>query len=414
MKNLNAKLSLALIALVGIGVFALPSTVALWAGQHSFYNIDAQGNQVPCQKCHGDVKAELSSNADSTTGTPGPHANFKCEYCHRIEAGAASGDDAFMVVRYHNNTDNSDRYLAMSLWDLESKNFPASINGSDVVNGRYLNTSGGAIIGMFEVRAQISPTTAGPNPLTIYRYSMTPLYSAGAPRDTNPVTQFTGMNLTNLSISTAGALTFTGVGSRVVNPGTEYHAASLVSCMECHGGEEPFGHYSRVVQGTACADCHYGGGGAQLGTRWTELAAGGFGLTTSNGDTGNVEAHNAWVKTPGVSRFGNNPENGLPGANNDACIACHTHVAIDINFQKGYKLVLDATESNTGVYSVSNSAVEGTVAISVYGNGSGQTFAVGDKTYSWTPDKTLYINGNGAQVQGLNADTSDSSTALTS
>ncbi|HEY6586596.1 MAG TPA: hypothetical protein VIY97_05420, partial [Candidatus Methanoperedens sp.] len=62
---MNAKFTLAIIALVGIGVFALPSTMSLFAGQHSFYNIDATGNQIPCVKCHGDVKAELGSNANT-------------------------------------------------------------------------------------------------------------------------------------------------------------------------------------------------------------------------------------------------------------------------------------------------------------------------------------------------------------
>ena len=47
---MNAKFTLAIIALVGIGVFALPSTMSLFAGQHSFYNIDATGNQIPCRE----------------------------------------------------------------------------------------------------------------------------------------------------------------------------------------------------------------------------------------------------------------------------------------------------------------------------------------------------------------------------
>src|SRR5574340_536068 len=100
---MNTKFSLALIALIGIGVFALPSTMSLFAGQHSFYNIDATGNQVPCQKCHGDVKAELTTTGYSAkTGTKGPHADFKCEYCHRAEAGFASGDDAYSKITYSN------------------------------------------------------------------------------------------------------------------------------------------------------------------------------------------------------------------------------------------------------------------------------------------------------------------------
>jgi len=108
---MNAKFTLAIIALFGIGVFALPSTMSLFAGQHSFYNIDATGNQVPCVKCHGDVKAELGSNANTNplAGplTAGPHANFKCEYCHRIEQGSSSGDNAVAVIPYENAAGHS-------------------------------------------------------------------------------------------------------------------------------------------------------------------------------------------------------------------------------------------------------------------------------------------------------------------
>lgn len=428
---MDTKFSLVLIALVGVGVFALPSTMSLFAGQHSFYNIDATGNQVPCQKCHGDVKAELTANAASIPNTPGPHAAFKCEYCHRIEAGYASGDNAYGVITYRDTSTSpaSYRALAITIMDYELKNYPTSLNTTDYMstNGTLIYNAGGNVItklvgGPGKLSAQTgTATVVGP-----YRQRPAATYSTttGLPLDTNSVTAPGGLNLNNsaITISGTGSVTvnLTNAGSKAVNPGTEYHAASLVSCMECHGGEEPYGHYSRVVDGaggaaTPCKDCHYGGsGGIPSSNRWVELAAGGFGLTSSDDDTGAIEAHNAWVKTPGVSKFGNNPENGLPEANNDACIACHTHVAVDINFQKGYKLTFDAIESSTGVYTVGNAAVEGTVAVAIYGNGSGVTWATGEKTYTWTPTKTLYINGNGAQVNGLNGDNSDDQSALTS
>ncbi|MDL5501876.1 MAG: hypothetical protein QSU88_01535, partial [Candidatus Methanoperedens sp.] len=124
-------------------MFALPSTMSLFAGQHSFYNIDATGNQIPCQKCHGDVKAELGSNANTNPAagplTPGPHAAFKCEYCHRIEQGSASGDNAYARVPYGWNATarNAARYIIIPVADMEAGNFPVAINGSDV----YTNAS---------------------------------------------------------------------------------------------------------------------------------------------------------------------------------------------------------------------------------------------------------------------------------
>src|SRR5574341_1522984 len=129
---MNSKFTLALIALVGVGVFALPSTMALFAGQHTFYNIDATGNQVPCQKCHGDVKVELSGDT-AKAGSKAPHADFKCEYCHRSEAGFASGDDAYAKITFRNydlthTISNQTIYLVTTIQNFETGNFPKEID----------------------------------------------------------------------------------------------------------------------------------------------------------------------------------------------------------------------------------------------------------------------------------------------
>lgn len=419
---MNAKFTLAIIALVGIGVFALPTTMSLFAGQHSFYNIDATGNQVPCQKCHGDVKAELSAgNPDATTGTPGPHAAFKCEYCHRIEAGSASGDNAYASIAYNNATGSAKRWIAIPVADMEAGNIPTVINGSDMYTNSNKALAG---VTMLHGKGTISPTTADVtlNVTAKNGFKLVATYYAqnGTAKDTNLATALGGLDLSKANISSTGVVNLYGAGSKSVNPGSTYHAASLVSCMECHGGEEPMGHYTRVVDGRLnngsgpCADCHYGGGLGSLlpasGNRMTTLQAGGFGLTGMADDTGAQEAHKAWTQTDdGINRFGG--PNGF--ANNGACIGCHTHVAIDVNFQKGYKLSFDAIENSTGHYIVSNAAVEGTVKIAIYGNGSGETYGVGDKSYTWT-GATMYVNGSSTPTAiSLNGDSSDSKTALT-
>jgi len=425
---MNAKFTLAIIALVGIGVFALPSTMSLFAGQHSFYNIDATGNQVPCQKCHGDVKAELGSNANTNplAGplTAGPHAAFKCEYCHRIEQGSASGDNAFGRLFYYNGPNGTGvrvRSAILTVADFEAGNYPAVINGTDVFSNKGQTLAGVTLqhgagnISAVDVAASTPENaTLYIGPKSSFRLMKTYSETTGLPLDSNPLTAEGGLNLINATVSPTGTVSLVGAGSKSVNPGSNYHAASLVSCMECHGGEEPMSHWRRVDAGpTPCNNCHYGGGDAplSLANKMTTLEAGGFGLTGKSDDTGANEAHNAWVQTDdGLNRFGG--PNGY--ANNGACIGCHTHVAVDINFQKGYKLAFDAIESPEGVYSVSNAAVEGTVAISIYGNGSGETYAVGDKSYTWTPSQTMYINGGTATIGGLTGEASDSEAALTS
>ncbi len=73
---MNGKgLALLAIAVIATGTFTLPSTVSLFTGQHVWYNLNDEGNDVPCEKCHADVADEL--------GNSGPHVNMECWYCHR-------------------------------------------------------------------------------------------------------------------------------------------------------------------------------------------------------------------------------------------------------------------------------------------------------------------------------------------
>lgn len=440
---MNAKLSLALIALVGVGVFALPSTMALFAGQHSFYNIDATGNQVPCVKCHGDVKAELGSGSSSLTGTKGPHADFKCEYCHRAEAGMASGDNAYAKITFSNDTGGS-IYLITTVANFENGNFPKVIvyqTGMTVDNwDANVYETGGVtpFVNQTDLLMELSRTSfAYAGVLTsngvagsTYNYSYaseSSTYSAGSPKDKNTSTQNNAFNPRAVTFNATWVENLNNSGSREVTPGTKYHAASLVSCMECHGGEqakgvagyeidtaEPYNHAGWLIDPTdtssSCSNCHYSTA-SHTPAFETRLAAGGFGLTGGD-DTGATEAHNELVTadSQGILR---NASDGY-GANNIGCVACHTHVAVDINFQKKYKVKLDAYGTGTGTWNVGGFAAEGDVMISTYGNSDGSVFATGNKSYDWSPAGTLYINGNASTpVVGLSSDTNDNQTALT-
>jgi len=54
------------IAVVAVGLFALPSTVSLFSGQHRWYNISGTGNEIPCIKCHADIYDEYTLTAWNT------------------------------------------------------------------------------------------------------------------------------------------------------------------------------------------------------------------------------------------------------------------------------------------------------------------------------------------------------------
>ena len=73
MKNRSILL---LIAVVLVGLFALPNALSLFAGQHSF---DKAGNGTMCDKCHSDVAAEMAGSAYHTFNAGSPE---KCKVCH--------------------------------------------------------------------------------------------------------------------------------------------------------------------------------------------------------------------------------------------------------------------------------------------------------------------------------------------
>lgn len=74
-----------IIAIAAIGIVILPQTIAMFAGQHNWYDTTLPGSQVPCAKCHTDIFDELNSN-----GT--------VNLMHRTQAGDATGCDACHIT----------------------------------------------------------------------------------------------------------------------------------------------------------------------------------------------------------------------------------------------------------------------------------------------------------------------------
>ncbi|MFQ6071257.1 MAG: hypothetical protein ACE5KT_00950, partial [Methanosarcinales archaeon] len=61
---------------MSLGLFAMPSTLSLFSGQHTFYN----GSSVDCKKCHANVYDEI----ENTVSTAHTNSKLKkCEACHR-------------------------------------------------------------------------------------------------------------------------------------------------------------------------------------------------------------------------------------------------------------------------------------------------------------------------------------------
>ncbi|MCZ7400086.1 MAG: hypothetical protein O8C62_10520 [Candidatus Methanoperedens sp.] len=87
---MKSKLVMLGIAVVAIGLVALPQTLALFSGQHNFYDVlsnntwNNTGTAIPCLKCHADVYAELTQkNPDGSTNL--------LNQGHLIVAGGCAG-----------------------------------------------------------------------------------------------------------------------------------------------------------------------------------------------------------------------------------------------------------------------------------------------------------------------------------
>lgn len=87
---MNGRLVLGTIVFLAVGVLVLPPTVSLFVGQHDWYDIDATGNQIPCQKCHADVFAELNNSPyHKGWGTSGVADEDDCRGCHQANQSIA-------------------------------------------------------------------------------------------------------------------------------------------------------------------------------------------------------------------------------------------------------------------------------------------------------------------------------------
>lgn len=65
---MNSKVIILSFAVISVGLFALPTTMSLFSGQHTWVDLD----EFKCQKCHQDIYEELQSSAY--------HGQFEASY----------------------------------------------------------------------------------------------------------------------------------------------------------------------------------------------------------------------------------------------------------------------------------------------------------------------------------------------
>ncbi len=168
-----------------------------------------------------------------------------------------------------------------------------------------------------------------------------------------------------------------------VTPGKYAHAASTIACMDCHktiNGEE---FDNIVTEGTEthaygdyfesysdCGKCHGSEPYRNDGDQPDIPYAGGFGLTNASGDTGSMAAHMKFVVEA--------TNNDQMVDSNEACIACHTGIALKINWTHARSLEFDiglqkpvVTSSGTHNWTVANWDYNGTANATSWGNTTG-------------------------------------------
>ena len=144
---MNSKVLLLSVAVIAVGLFAMPSTLSLFSGQHTFYN----GSEVSCAKCHADIYNELTVGAGNQVHTSG--SLKACEGCHRTNSSSLTAD----LIPYNatlnlsagggnwsgtNVTTNANAHAAVTMECIGCHSgVPDELLGSEAAHGDFYNAS---------------------------------------------------------------------------------------------------------------------------------------------------------------------------------------------------------------------------------------------------------------------------------
>jgi len=151
------KLVLLAIGVIAIGIFALPSTVSLFSGQHAWYNISGGDHILPCKKCHADIYEEyvmdangvhktLAGGSGSESWDLGTDYNVDraCYQCHRVVYGNR-GNITYASGEGTGSTPGEEAHAASTVACMACHEFNTSYSGAPAAGGfedPYNNASG--------------------------------------------------------------------------------------------------------------------------------------------------------------------------------------------------------------------------------------------------------------------------------
>jgi len=329
----TTKLFFIFLATVTVGFIILPSAVSLLAGQHYWYDVmDRSNDDVPCRKCHGDVYEEIythigphsgETSIDAKKYEPGGHQSmgeFKCTYCH------------------------SWYYTGQEL---------ARVSNGQVIPGEGAHAA-----------TTVSCIACHKGQKEVYTYYESWDKNWGIAQFSGPAYHEEYCNEHD-SCVTSGCHDDPSDWDEFPEHGIwiagDDNGIPDGDCKRCHCGLIPGGDPGNYE------DYHV----------YHVPPAGGFGITYFNTtgaygwDTGSMAAHRAFVDE--------SKENGMLQDENEACVACHTAIAVRINWTHKRSLEFDVglmrdmvtTETGQHNWTVTNWMTGGIANISVYGDTMG-------------------------------------------
>ncbi|AEA46756.1 hypothetical protein [Archaeoglobus veneficus] len=143
MDNKIPKIIIIIITFFAIGVLVLPSTASLFAGQHLWYDLSGQDNDVPCVKCHADVHTELMSSYHRNIGCSCHRADINITYAEVKGTAVVPGKQAHAastvacMLCHQYNGQQAIRYVEIPLSSLQNMSFAGGFEDMSIYGSPY-------------------------------------------------------------------------------------------------------------------------------------------------------------------------------------------------------------------------------------------------------------------------------------
>ena len=137
---MDGKIILLMISVVAVGMFVLPSSLALYTGSHDFYG----GTDVDCGKCHSGAAGDQIA-ASIMNGSA--HTSLTCKDCHYGSSGTVGGRFAVDVVGNSSDDAVTAHAAGVSVNCIDCHSYPSGDGGAydvatkDALSGPGVNVS---------------------------------------------------------------------------------------------------------------------------------------------------------------------------------------------------------------------------------------------------------------------------------